>query len=98
MSLLVSLMYHEVSDLSDGEIQGYYNAQKSFCISLDEFEYQIVTLLNSGCKIISIGDLEQKEIKQTRKFVLLSFDDGFVGNYRYALPFCRNTIKKLYFF
>jgi peptidoglycan/xylan/chitin deacetylase (PgdA/CDA1 family) len=91
-------MYHEVSDLPDSEIQGYYNAQKSFCISLDEFEYQIVTLLNSGCKIISIGDLEQKEIKQTRKFVLLSFDDGFVGNYRYALPILQKYHQKAIFF
>lgn len=92
-------MYHEVSNIPSSEIQNYYNTQTSFCIHPDDFERQIVALIEAGYKIISLDDLESLDrSKDPTKLILLSFDDGFIGNFNFVLPLLRKYQLKAIFF
>lgn len=70
------LMYHEVQPDEYGANQD--------TVKLSEFEKQMEYLMENGFTPIWFEDLEN--IDQIEKPIILTFDDGYVGNYQYVLP------------
>lgn len=78
------LMYHEVSDHSVDNRSGYSKTTPLYDITSDLFESHLQLLEKKGFRSILFEDVHK--IKDNKKNVILTFDDGFSGNYRYALP------------
>lgn len=72
-------MYHEVADNKPDFMQ------RSYCITVKQFQLQLETLNAQGFETVLIEDLDGDK-KPPKKAVALTFDDGFKGNVIYALP------------
>ena len=70
------LMYHEVQPESAGG--------DGDTVTLENFELQMQFLHDNGFTTIWFEDLEH--IDEITKPIILTFDDGYVGNYEYMLP------------
>lgn len=70
-------MFHSVCEKND-----WYN--RNYCISPEMFEKLIIELKNKEYIFDSIEKLN--EIKDKRKRVYFTFDDGFKSVYEYAIP------------
>lgn len=70
------MMYHEV--------QPEANGGDGDCTKLEDFEEQIQWLMDNGYTTIWFEDLEH--VQDYEKPIILTFDDGYVGNYLYVTP------------
>ena len=89
-TVVVVLMYHDICD--DDDFISWLRVKKS------SFEFQIRKLLELG-HFIRPSDLFQNDAlrKHTLNF-LMTFDDGFVNNYKLALPILKKfQIPALFF-
>ncbi len=91
--LIPVLMYHEVDNSSDNsEVEKFIN--RRYIVSSLNFQKQMEYLQGNNYKTKTI--LELSEIKQghSEKFVVLTFDDGYAGNYNYAFEIMRKFYQK----
>lgn len=75
------LMYHEVSDTLSSIENG--NMHPSYFVSSKAFKEQLQLISDLNLSTISMDDLTKTE---TSGNIILSFDDGLIGNYLYAFP------------
>jgi peptidoglycan/xylan/chitin deacetylase (PgdA/CDA1 family) len=78
------LMYHELSDKRDINektriIHPWYS------LLVPQFEAQMEYLFQNKFKALSLSSLFNKDYDH-EKGVVITFDDGLIGNYKYALP------------
>ena len=78
------LMYHEVSEIPESKME-VRRMHPTYSLSVQQFEEQMEYLFKNNYKSISLSSLFNKE-NSYEKGVVITFDDGFVGNYKYALP------------
>jgi len=89
------LMYHEV--LSGIEAQKIARQMtREYIISDNIFEKQIGTLVSKGYSSLLLEDVPR--IDSDGKYVILTFDDGWHGNYKYVLPILQKYGFKAIFF
>jgi len=87
------LMYHEVAKPERvGQIA--QKTQRSFIMAVQQFETQMHWLVDHGFSAISLTELLQiqsgtRPLRPAEKPVVITFDDGFVGNYFHAFPILR---------
>ena len=65
------------------------NAEKGkdkIFVSLKNFENQLKYLKTKGFDTITFRDIEEENITDFSKKVILTFDDGYKCNYQYAFP------------
>lgn len=94
----IVLMYHDVVELKEGKGIESLESSDTTPTALQE---QLDFLKSDGYKIIGTRELFEarlKKLKIPEKSVLLTFDDGYLGNYKYALPILRNRDLKATFF
>lgn len=82
------LMYHEVAepDRIDAIAQ---RIQRGYIATVAEFEAQIAWLHANGFRAVSLSTVVDALVAGTElpgDCVVISFDDGFVGNHEFALP------------
>lgn len=74
------LMYHGVVSSGAGK----------YVISKDRLDEDVKYLVDNGYEIVSVeglvASLNGAKIRRKEKLAVLTFDDGFYGNYKYALP------------
>jgi len=84
------LMYHEIISERQGEINKQENYSPYF-ITRENFERQMRYLYENNYQVISLRDLIalKNNIRinnTTKKYVIITFDDGYLGNYINAYP------------
>jgi peptidoglycan/xylan/chitin deacetylase (PgdA/CDA1 family) len=82
------LMYHEVAKPEELQALGRIT-QSNYVLTIDEFEAQMNILRDEGCTPINLDQLVAWQSgggTLPAKPVVITFDDGFVGNERHALP------------
>jgi len=79
------LMFHRVLPVSD---RPRIHNHKSLEITPEQLERVIVFFKKRDYEFISLDDLSRRrgEFPGKRKFVVFTFDDGYVDNYQYAYP------------
>lgn len=87
------LMYHEVTEPAH-VAQVAQKTQRSFILTINQFETQMQWLADNGFSAISLAELLQiqsgaRVLRPNEKPVVITFDDGFSGNYSCALPILR---------
>jgi len=88
------LMYHEVSrNIAPGES---HMMTPMYNISETQFESQVKALSENGYRSIFFEDV--RNIVTDGKFVVLTFDDGLIGNVKFALPVLKKYNFKAVFF
>jgi|GEM_PF-2275024 len=85
------IMYHDIVESTEN-----YTSD----LDVRDFEHEMLYLKSNGFTTISIDDLTefQKGKPLPKKPVLLSFDDGYIGDYNYAIPILRKLGLKATFF
>ena len=80
------LMYHEVAKPEELQALGRIT-QSNYVLTIDEFEAQMNILRDEGCTPINLDQLVswQSGGSLPPNPVVITFDDGFVGNERHAL-------------
>ncbi|WP_300341386.1 polysaccharide deacetylase family protein [Fusobacterium sp.] len=78
------VMYHRViRDKSEGGVHGIY-------VTESDFEKQLQYLKDNNYEVITFKDLLGNRYKERfnsgKKQIILTFDDGYVDNYKYAFP------------
>lgn len=66
-----------------------YNGDDLFILNLDKFEEQLKFLKDNNYKTLTLEEFscyKKGTCKQPEKSVLITFDDGFYFNYKYAFP------------
>jgi peptidoglycan/xylan/chitin deacetylase (PgdA/CDA1 family) len=82
------LMYHEVADQSEVD-QLARKTQRGYILLCNEFEQQMSYLASAGFHAISLRQLydwTQSGVPLPANPIVITFDDGFAGNYRHAYP------------
>lgn len=69
-------MYHHISEKN--------SLLNDYVITPGEFESDLKYLYNNGYKSVTTNQIRNKNIPN--KAVLITFDDGFLSNYKYAKP------------
>jgi peptidoglycan/xylan/chitin deacetylase (PgdA/CDA1 family) len=89
------LMYHEV--VNDTILKGsIYKMTPSYYIPLNKFEEQMELLFTSGINCITFDDIQYTNTNS--KYLVITFDDGWYGNYQYVLPILAKYRFKAVFF
>jgi len=82
------LMYHEVAD--PGAIDELARKiQRGYLLARDDFERQLRMLAAAGYSTVSLDALSEARKAPTdmgSRPIIITFDDGFAGNYRHAFP------------
>ena len=73
-----ALMYHKLTE-NPQELSDY-------CIYPETFEEDIIFLKEKGYGFASPEDLREGRLETGKKYVLITFDDGYSSDYKYALP------------
>ncbi len=84
------LMYHEVAKPERVE-QIALKTQRTFIVTIEQFETQMEWLVDNGFSAISLNELlalqsGMRALRPGEKPVVITFDDGFSGNYFHAFP------------
>ncbi|MCG3121018.1 MAG: hypothetical protein ALAOOOJD_03952 [bacterium] len=84
------LMYHEVTP-EQQIVEVGKKTQRTFILSCEQFAKQMQWLVDNGFSAISLPTLLQilsdgHPLRAEKKSVVITFDDGFAGNYFHALP------------
>jgi peptidoglycan/xylan/chitin deacetylase (PgdA/CDA1 family) len=85
------LMYHEVAKRQDIDDLAR-RTQRGYILPLDDFEHQMAFLAEAGFHSISLSQLLawcRMGAQLPPNPVVITFDDGFAGNHRYAFPILR---------
>ena len=80
------LTYHHILPFADKE---KYQKENMYVATVENFESQLKYLKDNGYNSITTDDLYnwlQFNIDLPEKSVLITFDDGYVSTYKYALP------------
>lgn len=82
------LMYHEVAERA--EIDALTRkTQRGYILARDDFEQEMELLARAGFQPISLSALRSWSRAQTPlppKPIVITFDDGYAGNFRHAFP------------
>jgi peptidoglycan/xylan/chitin deacetylase (PgdA/CDA1 family) len=84
-------MYHEVADRSEVEDLAR-KTQRGYILLREDFERQMAFIATAGFHSLSLRQLydwSQSDSVLPRNPVVITFDDGFAGNYRHAFPVLR---------
>ncbi len=93
------LMYHAIVP-AEGSIEGLSAGQKIYAVDEWDFTQQIHLLAHKGLRSIKIPDLpKQCELYNTDgKYVVITFDDGYVSDYEIASRHLQDVdFKAIYF-
>lgn len=89
---VVSLMYHKISE-KPSELG-------AFCVSPETFEKDIVWLKENGYKFCFASEVDKifEQDKSGGKYAVITFDDGYESDYKYAMPILEKHGAKATFF
>jgi len=82
------LMYHEVAERAEMDALAR-KTQRGYILARDDFEQQMDLLSRSGFHPISLATLSSWSLSRAplpSKPIVITFDDGFAGNFKYAFP------------
>lgn len=85
----VIIMYHKLSENS--------REWNDYCISPDAFEKDIVYLKKCGYEFMTASQLVNEKNKN-RKIAVITFDDGYYSDYKYAVPILKKHSANATFF
>ena len=77
-------MYHEVS-VSDESEKLTRRVHPGYFLSVEQFEKQMEFLAQNKYRSLSLNSLFNDEFPDEKR-VVITFDDGFIGNFHYAYP------------
>ena len=77
-------MYHEVTDTPE-RIKEIRKIDPTYSLSTQQFEEQIAYLHKSGYKTVSPNEIIHQQ-SNYRKICVITFDDGYLGNYKFGFP------------
>jgi len=77
------LMYHEVSRDQKAKLPSY-EMTPFYDIPVELFEKQMRKLVEEGYQSLLFEDVQN--LDASKKYVIITFDDGLKGNYHHALP------------
>jgi len=92
-------MYHEIVNeplMAGSSFNSSYKMTPSYYLSASAFECHMRTLAENGYRSIVFDDVDKLEA--TGKYVIITFDDGLIGNAKYAFPILKKYGFKAVFF
>ena len=81
-------MYHEVAERAEIDALAR-KTQRGYILARDDFEQQMDLLAREGFHPISLSNLRDWSLGQATlppRPLVITFDDGFAGNFRHAFP------------
>lgn len=80
------LMYHEVYQNTSEYEYCQRRMGPSFAIAQDTFKSHLETMETVGIRARALSDLKKRSHSTDQKVAVITFDDGHIGNYKYAYP------------
>ncbi|MBR3941720.1 MAG: polysaccharide deacetylase family protein [Clostridia bacterium] len=87
---LLILMYHKLSENP--------NEWSDWCTSPQNFENDVIYLKEKGYVFMTAGEIASNPPDPNQKTVVLTFDDGYMSDYVYALPILERHNARATFF
>ena len=90
-------MYHEVNSRNTfPELTKYVN--KKYILEADCFEAQLGYIQSRNYVVLTVSELNKPQAADSDRVVVMTFDDGYMGNYSYAFKLLRKFNFKATFF
>jgi len=82
------LMYHEIVSGTDAS-SDLGMMTPSYFIDKNKFREQLKILSDLNYKSLTLADIQKKNLFPKYQYVVVTFDDGWLGNFEIALPLLR---------
>ena len=94
------LAYHELYEKKEEEIYCSSKMASSCIIRSDNFKKQLEIILSKKIQTVTFKDLEVNidDLEDANNLLVLTFDDGHVGNYLHAFPLLKTMKMPAVFF
>ena len=90
-------MYHEVNSKNIfPELTKYVN--KKYILKVDSFEAQLEYIRSHNYTVLTVSELNKPQAADREGAVVMTFDDGYMGNYLHAFKLLRKFNFKATFF
>ena len=81
-------MYHEVNSKNIfPELTKYVN--KKYILKVDSFEAQLEYIRSHNYTVLTVSELNKPQAADREGAVVMTFDDGYMGNYLHAFKLLR---------
>jgi len=98
---IMILLYHHIAPLEARPSAPEPGEGWDFTLSPEGFEEQLLTLRGRGYRFISLGEMVDdihKHGAEDNRTAVVTFDDGWVDNHRFALPVLKRLVITAAFF
>lgn len=90
-------MYHEVNNKNIfPELIKYVN--KKYILEIDCFEAQVEYIRSHNYTVLTVSELNEPQAANRERAIVMTFDDGYMGNYLHAFKILRKFNFKATFF
>jgi peptidoglycan/xylan/chitin deacetylase (PgdA/CDA1 family) len=89
------LLYHGIRENENGSVP---SIEEKYYVTREQFREHLDLVKSLGFRVVSLRDIAERALPAEQPAVAITFDDGLMSDYRYALPLLQEAGISAHFF
>jgi peptidoglycan/xylan/chitin deacetylase (PgdA/CDA1 family) len=89
------LLYHGIRENATGSVP---SVEEKYYVTRELFREQLSLIRNLGLRVVGLPEIIERSLPSGQPAVAITFDDGLLSDYRYALPLLQEAGVTAHFF